>query len=64
MQKKLFVVIEIFNIAVNDFDAERSVRCSWVLVVTELFNIVVNDSDVKKSAHYIRMLVAIEFVVT
>ena len=60
MQKKLLVVIEIFNIAVNDFDAKRSVRYSWVFV----FNIVVNDSDAKKSAHYSRMLVAIEFVVT
>ena len=64
MQKKLLVVIEIFNIAVNDFDAKRSLRYSWVLVVTELFNIVFNDSDAKKSAHYSRMLVAIEFVVT
>ena len=25
-----------FNIAVNEFDAEKSVHYSWVLVVTEL----------------------------
>ena len=37
MQKKLLVVTKRFKIAVNDFDAMKSVHCSWVLVVTELF---------------------------
>ena len=42
MQKKLlvkkgvFIVTELFNIAVNNFDAKKSARCSRVLVVTEL----------------------------
>ena len=43
MQKKptggckwILIVTELFNIAVNDFDAEKSARYSPVLVVTEL----------------------------
>ena len=41
MQKKLrykwvLVVAELFNIAVNDLDAEKSARYNWVLIVTEL----------------------------
>ena len=43
MQKKLLViykwviiVTELFNVAVNYFDAKKSASCSRVLVVTEL----------------------------
>ena len=31
----MFVVTELFNIAVNDIDAKESLRCRQVLVVTE-----------------------------
>ena len=34
--KRLLVVTELFNIAVNDFDAQKSARYSRVLLVTEL----------------------------
>ena len=34
--RRVLVVTEDFNIAVNDFDAKKSTRCSRVLVVTEL----------------------------
>ena len=34
--KWVFVVMELFNSAVNDFDTKKSARYSWVLVVTEL----------------------------
>ena len=36
MQKKLLVVTELFNIAVNGYGAKKSTRYSRVLVVTEL----------------------------
>ena len=32
----LIVTAELFSIAVNDIDAKKSARYSWVLVVTEL----------------------------
>ena len=34
--KWVLIVTELFNIAVNDFDAKKSAHCSQVLVVTEL----------------------------
>ena len=34
--KWVLAVTELFNIAVNDFDAKKSAHCSQVLVVTEL----------------------------
>ena len=34
--KRLLVVTELFNIAVNDFDAQKSAHYSRVLLVTEL----------------------------
>ena len=34
--KRLLVVTELFNIAVNDFDAQKSARYSRVLLVTVL----------------------------
>ena len=42
MQKKLLfhewvlIVTELFNIAVNDFDTNKSACYNWVLAVTEL----------------------------
>ena len=33
---KGFIVTELKNITVNDFDAKKSARYSWVLVVTEV----------------------------
>ena len=36
MQRELLVGTELFNIAINDFDAKKSTRCRRVLVVTEL----------------------------
>ena len=42
-----YVLSELFNIAVDDFDAEKPARSSRVLVVTELFvsrNPVYNDT--------------------
>ena len=35
-RKKVLVVSKPFNIAVNNVDAKKSVRYSWVLAVTEL----------------------------
>ena len=34
--KWLLVVNEVFDIAVNNFDAKKSARYSWVLIVTKL----------------------------
>ena len=36
LNKWVLIVAELFNIAVNYFDAKKSAHCSWVLVVTEL----------------------------
>ena len=36
VRKKVLVVSKPFNIAVNNVDAKKSVRYSWVLAVTEL----------------------------
>ena len=34
--RRLLVVTELFNIAVNDFDTKKFTHWKWVLVVTEL----------------------------
>ena len=34
MQKKLLVVTELFNIAINDFDTKKSVKISQLLFVS------------------------------
>ena len=34
--RRVLIVTELFNIAVNDFDANKSTRCRRVLVATEL----------------------------
>ena len=36
MQIKLLVVTQLFDFVVNDFDAKKSVRYSWMFLVTEL----------------------------
>ena len=56
----MLVVTELFNIAVNDFDAKKSACYKSVFVVTELFNIAVNDFDAKKSARHKWVLVVTE----
>ena len=35
MPKKLLVITELFNIAVNCFDAKKSALYNWVLIVTK-----------------------------
>ena len=39
MQRKVFVVTELFNIqchCFHDFDVKKSARCNWVLVLTKM----------------------------
>ena len=60
----MLIVSELFNIAVNYFDARTSAGYSRVLIVSELFNIAVNYFDARTSAGYSGVLIVTELVVS